>query len=73
MKHAKVIIFIMNHYHKATIVAFRPQRAKGLISFNINIPQMSLVRASTKSTVETILKQLEYVIKRHIAMQTILF
>ena len=25
-KHARVIIFIMNHYHKATIVALRPQR-----------------------------------------------
>ena len=25
-KHARVIIFIMNHYHKATIVALWPQR-----------------------------------------------
>ena len=28
LKHARVIIFIMNHYHNATIVVFRPQRVK---------------------------------------------
>ena len=40
-------------------------------SVKINVPQMRLVREST--TVETILKQLEYITKGHIAMQTILF
>ena len=38
-------------------------------SVKINVPQMSLVRESTR--VETILKQLEYVTKGHIATQTI--
>ena len=33
---------------------------------------MSLVHKSRKATVETISKQLEYVAKSHIAMQTIL-
>ena len=37
----------------------------------INVPQMSLVRTSRKSTVETTLKQLEYITKGHAAMQTI--
>ena len=37
-------------------------------SVKINVPQMSLVLKST--TVETISKQLEYVTKGHIAMQT---
>ena len=39
-------------------------------SVKINVPQMSLVHESTP--VETILKQLEYVTKGHIATQTIL-
>ena len=34
---------------------------------------MSLVRKTRKATVETILKQLEYTTKGHIATQTILF
>ena len=34
---------------------------------------MSLIRESRKAIVETISKQLEYVTKSHIAMQTILF
>ena len=34
---------------------------------------MSLVRETRKATVETILRQLEYITKGHIAMQTILF
>ena len=33
---------------------------------------MNLVSASKKSTIENILKQLEYVTKGHVAMQTIL-
>ena len=40
-------------------------------SVKINVRQMSLICEST--TVETILKQLEYVTKGHIATQTILF
>ena len=39
---------------------------------NINVPQMNLIVASRNSTVETISKQLEYVTKGHVAMQTIL-
>ena len=35
--------------------------------------QKSLVRKSRKATVETILKQLEYIIKGNVATQTILF
>ena len=34
---------------------------------------MSLVHETRKATVETISKQLEYVTKGHIAMQTVLF
>ena len=41
-------------------------------SVKINIPQRSLVCKSRKVIVETISKQLEYVTKGHIAMQTIL-
>ena len=37
------------------------------------MPQISLVHESKKATVETISKQLEYVTKSQIAMQTILF
>ena len=40
---------------------------------NTNIPQMSLDRETTKATVQTISKQLEYDTKGHIAMQTISF
>ena len=40
---------------------------------HINIPQKSLVCKGRKATVETILKQLEYITKGHIAMQTTLF
>ena len=40
---------------------------------NINVPQiMNLFLPSRHSTVETILKQLEYVTKGHVATQTIL-
>ena len=42
-------------------------------SVKINITQMSLVCESRKAIVETISKQLEYVIKGHIAKQTLLF
>ena len=42
-------------------------------SVKTNLLQMSLVRKTRKATVETILKQLEYIIKGHIAVQTILF
>ena len=36
---------------------------------NTNIPQKSLVCDTRKATVETILKQLEYITKDHIAVQ----
>ena len=36
------------------------------------MPQMNLVFASRKSTIETISKQLEYITKGHVATQTIL-
>ena len=39
---------------------------------NINIPQKSLVCKTRKATAETVLKQLEYVTKGHIATQTTL-
>ena len=39
---------------------------------NINVPQMNLFLPSRNSTVDTISKQLEYVTKGHLAMQTIL-
>ena len=39
---------------------------------NINVHQMNLIVASRNLTVETISKQLEYVTKGHVAMQTIL-
>ena len=38
---------------------------------NTKIPQMCLVYKIRKATVETILKQLEYVTKSHVEMQTI--
>ena len=38
-----------------------------------NLPQMSLVCETRKATLETFSKQLEYIIKGHIATQTILF
>ena len=37
------------------------------------MPQMNPVHKTRKATLETISKQLEYVTKGHIAMQTILF
>ena len=43
-----------------------------LTMLNRNIPQMNLVCKTRKPTVATILKQLEYVTKGHIATQTIL-
>ena len=38
---------------------------------NLNMPQKSLVCKTRKATVETISKQLEYITKGHIAVQTI--
>ena len=39
---------------------------------NTSRPQMSLLHESRKATVEAILKQLKYITKGHIAMQTMI-
>ena len=69
-------IILNSFYNRLFLKLFRNNRRMPRYSItvlNTNLPQTSLVHETRKATVELTSKQLEYITKGHIAMQTIVF